>query len=180
MDSPAARSLSGWKQNHHRLAAHILPFEIRRHGEEGGAELDLSRQQDLLQPRAAMLDQSDVDPGVAAAIAGEKRRKEGAAAHRRQAETKRPPLQPPQLIQLGDEVVPLRQHLEGPSVDDIAGGGQAAGVGVAIEQGRADLFLQLLDRFADGRLGRENHFGGLGKAALTHHLDEGAESPELH
>jgi hypothetical protein len=127
-----------------------------------------------------LLDQADVDPGVAAAVAGEKGRKQRAAAHRRKTQTERAPLQPPHLIQLGDEVVAFRQHLEGPAVDDISGGCQAAGVAVAIEQGRPDLRLQLLDGLADGRLCGKDHLGGLGKAALTHHLDEGAEGPELH
>jgi len=99
---------------------------------------------------------------------------------RGQTQPQRAPFETSKLIELGDEIVALCQHLERAPIDDFAGDGQDAAVTDAVEQRDADLILQLLDGLADGRLCREDDLGSLGKTALAHDLDEGAKGSEFH
>jgi holin-like protein len=168
------------QQRNYWIASNRRPVEILGTWLQGAGEVDLARAQPFLEFGAAMFHKSQFDAGVALMIDGEKWRKQGRTAHRRKAEPQHASFKSPYLVELGEQILAIRQQFDATLVDDFARRGQNTAVTDAIEQRHTDLIFQLLDRLADGGLGSKDNLGGLRKTALANDLYKGAEGSEVH
>ena len=72
------------------------------------------------------------------------------------------------------------QEAVGVFEEDLAGGGERDVVAVAVEEGRAEFFFELLDLHAERGLGDVQAFGGAAEAEFLGGSDEIAEVAEFH
>ncbi len=136
-----AQTVPRRQQRHQRLVADGLPGEGLVDRQQRHRQFDFAGQDGLLEPGTAVLQQLDTDARMAGPEFGEQRRKQDAAAQRRQTEPQGTELESLERGQFAQHMIAFGQHRHGAAVDHFAHGGELRLVSLTPEQRRAQFVL---------------------------------------
>jgi hypothetical protein len=142
--------------------------------------MDVAALQTAGQPRAAILDQVDFDPGMALAMTGQKTGKEILDHLRRGADSQDPRLAALQGLRALAQAFDISQQASRPLEQILALGRQAHAAADAVEERHAELGFQSADLPRRSRLREVQSRGGAPEAALLGDGDESAQLAQLH